>query len=360
MKEVINPGFCLGCGACVASCPFSVLEMVKQKPKLVGRCELCEICYFQCPQLISSKELEQKVFGRNVEVEETVGVYKGAVSVKTSDPEVITRCQDGGAVTSLLESLLDAGFIDAAIVTASDEWYPSPQVATSKVELLQCAGTRYSRGAVLLGVRNAADLYAREKVAFVGLPCQIKALRRMQFNDLAVHRVIDGIKLCIGLFCMESFPYEEFFKKVIEEQLGIKLTEVTKFDIKRGRFQIYCRDKPKRELAVKALRQFVDAPCRLCPDFAAELADLSVGAVGSPLGSSTVILRTPLGAEAFRIAEEKGTLKVRPIEEVKPGIKAVERLSASKKRAMANELERRRRLGEPLPSWLQEQQTPPA
>jgi len=356
IEEVINPEFCSGCGACAASCPFSVLVMGGERPKLAGRCELCGVCYYQCPQLASQGELERKVFGRNATAEETVGIHRGAISAQTSDHEIRTRCQDGGIVTSLLAALLKTGFIDGAVVTASDEWRPVPKVATTRAELLECAGSKYSRGGVLLGLRDAIDLYSCEQIAVVGLPCQIKAVRRMQTSERAVNRLTDAIKLCVGLFCVWAFPYEQFFKRVVEKQLDTKLAEVAKFDIKRRRLLIYRRGKPRRELALDALEQFVDVPCRLCPDFAAELADISVGAVGSPLAHSSVLLRTQVGAEAFEISEETKALKARPIEEVKPGMGAIRRLSVSKKRAAKEELERRRRLGKPLPFWIQNNQ----
>ncbi len=358
MKEVVNPEFCLGCGACTASCIHRVLDMADERPKLTGRCELCAVCYYQCPQIVGHGELERHVFGRNATAKETIGIHQRAVSAQTSDDEIRTRCQDGGAVTSLLASLLEADFIDGAVVTASDEWRPISKVATTRAELLECAGSKYSRGGVLLGLRDAVELYSCERVAIVGLPCQIKAVRRMQASELAVYRLTDAIKLCIGLFCMESFPYEGFFKRVIEGKLNIKLAEVVKFDIKRGRFLIYRRGKPKRELALNALEKVVDTPCKLCDDFAAELSDISVGAVGSPLGRSTVLLRTRVGAEAFEFAERTRTFDVRKIETVKPGIGLVERLSVSKKRAANEEIERMRRSGKSFPPRLQEESTP--
>ena len=352
MSEVINPEFCLGCGACVASCIHRMLEMVDGKPKLVGRCEVCNICYYQCPQVVSQEELEKNIFGRNATAEEVAGIYRMAFSAKTSDPEIRTRCQDGGAVTSILAALLKTGFVDGAVVTASDVWRPVSKVATTRAELLECAGSKYSRGGVLLGLRDAIDLYSCERIAVVGLPCQIKALRRMQTSERAVHRLTDAVKLCIGLFCSRAFPYEQFFKRVVEGQLDTKLADVAKFDIKGGSFLIYRRGKPKRELAVDALEQFVDVPCKLCPDFASELADISVGATGSPLAHSTVLLRTQVGVEAFEIAEITKALNAHPIEEVKPGIEAIRRLSISKKRAAKEEMERRRKLEKPLPSWF--------
>jgi coenzyme F420 hydrogenase subunit beta len=357
MKEVTIPEFCLSCGACVAGCCHNVLEMVDGKPKLVGRCELCSICYYQCPQVIGQKELEKKIFERNSTADEPVGIYTRAISGQTTDHKIRVHCQDGGFVTSLLSALLKAEFIDGAVVTASDEWRPVPKVATTRAELIECAGSKYSRGSLLLGLRDAIDLYSLEKIAIVGLPCQIKAIRRMQNSERTVHRLTDSVKLCIGLFCGMAFPYEKFFKSIVEGQLHIKLKEVSKFDVKGGSFLIYRKGKPRRELTLDALEQFVDVPCSLCSDFASELADISVGAVGSPLGHSTALLRTQVGGQAYRIAEDTKGINSRPIEEVKPGIEAIVRLSKSKKRRAKEEMRRRQKLNKPLPPWIQEQRT---
>lgn len=357
MKEVINPGLCLGCGACVASCPHSVLHMADEKPVLKARCELCNVCYYHCPQVNDQAALEARIFGRGAVASEVLGIYERAFSARASDPEITAHGQDGGVVTALLAALLKTGFVDGAVVMGrDDEWRPVPKVATTREELMECSGTKYSRGAILLGLRDAVDLYPGERLALVGTPCQIKALRVMRSSERAVHRLTDRVKLCIGLFCMEAFPYGGFFKRVIEGQLETKLREVAKFDIKRGRFILYRRGRPKRELAVDALEQFVDAPCKLCLDFAAELADISVGAVGSPLNYSTILLRTSPGFEALDLARRARALELRPLDDVKPGIEAVRRIATKKKREANNEIERRRRIGKPLPPWLQ----PPA
>jgi coenzyme F420 hydrogenase subunit beta len=351
MKMIINPGFCLGCGTCVASCPFSVLDMVNGKPKLTGRCEACGICFNQCPQTADFKEVEKHIFGRNAAAEEAIGIYRHAYSVKAKDPDIAVRCQDGGAVTALLAALLEKDFIDGAIVTGTGDspWLPKPFVATMRDDLLECAGTKYSRGVISTGLRDAVDLYQLKRVAFVGMPCQIRAIRRMKSSTLAVYRLADAVKICIGIFCVEALPYEAFFKKIVEGQLGIKLADVAKFDIKQGKFAVYCKGKPKRELDVGALRQFVDTPCKLCFDFASDLADISVGAVGSPLGCSTVLTRTEIGEEAFELAKSAGAFDVQTLEDVKPSIELVKRLSLRKMQNALGEIERRRASGQPLP-----------
>lgn len=355
IKDVTTPGYCLACGACVVSCPYECLAMKGEAPDLIKKCMNCGICYGECPQVIDKKELEPKIFERELSGEEVVGVYRQALAVEAKSPDIKAHAQDGGAVTSLLASLLEAGFIDGAIVMGigSLPWQPSPKVAKTREELIACAGTKYARGSPFLALKDAVDLHYCSRLAFVGTPCQIAASRRMQLSELTNRRLGETIKLHIGLFCMHAFEYEKFFRGIIEKQTRTPLSEVVKFDIKRGRFIIYRRNKPRRELALEAVEKYNYFPCRVCFDYTAELADISVGSVGSPLGQSTVLIRTQAGADAFDTARRFRGLNVLGLETVKPGIATLAKVSREKKLRAARELERLGLLGKTLPVWWQ-------
>lgn len=360
IKEVTTPGYCLACGACVASCPFECLEMKGGTPALKKNCVNCGICYEECPQVIDSRRLEEKIFGRKASDEEVFGIYQRALSVEAKFPDIKTCAQDGGAVTALLTSLIENGFIDGAIVmgVGALPWKPTPRFAKFRKELMECAGSKYAMGPLFLGLRDAVDLHYSSRVAIVGTPCQIIASRRMQLSELTNRRLGGTIALRIGLFCAHAFEYEKFFRGVIQNQLRTPLTEVVKFDIKRGRFIIYRRQKPRRELALEAMGRYVCPPCKVCMDFAAELADISVGSEGSPLGRSTVLIRTQTGSEAFDIARRFGEFDVLELEGVKPGIDAIRKTSKEKKLKAGKEFQRIKLQRRPLPIWMQEK--PPA
>ena len=355
-EEVIKPGLCTRCGACVASCSFDVLSVTDQEPKLVGKCARCGFCYYECPQAGNPAKLEGRTFG-GVSRDPDLGVYKEALSLKTNDPEIQRVCQDGGAVTSILTSLLERDFIDGAVVMGFEggSWKPEPKVALTREEIIGCAGTRYTPGPILLGLREAVDLFLKERVAVVGTPCQIKALRRMQFDDRAFRHLGDRLKLTMGLFCMESFDYEKL-KKFVEGKLMVPLESVIKFDIKRGNLVVQSK-KLTREVGVKILRYCVNTPCLVCPDFTSELADISVGAVGSPVGRSTVIVRSEVGQEALEVAKSESKLDVKSLDSVKPGIDVVKRLSRRKKDSAEKESKLRSEGGEPIPPWMKEKES---
>ncbi len=360
IKEVTTPGYCLACGACVASCPYESLAMEGETPALKKACMNCGICYEECPQVIDQRGLKRKIFGRRSSDEEVLGIYRQALSVEARSSDIKARAQDGGAVTSLLASLLEDGFIDGAVVmgVGALPWQPFPKVATTREELIACAGIKYARGPLFLGLKDAVDLHYCSRVAIVGTPCQIAASRRFVLSKLTNRRLSEAIRLHLGLFCGHAFEYESLFRGVIERQLRTPLSEVVKFDIKRGRFIIYRRRKPRRELALEAVKRYACSPCKVCFDYAAELADISVGAVGSPLGRSTVLIRTQVGSEAFDIARRFRELEVLELEKVKPGINVIGKVSREKKLRAAGELKRLKLQGKTLPIWLQEQ--PPA
>ncbi|HID60983.1 MAG TPA: hypothetical protein EYP46_03890 [Hadesarchaea archaeon] len=355
VEEVVKPDFCMGCAACVAACPVKCLELKKELPALTKGCINCGICYGVCPEIVGPKTLQMKIF-KGQPQDKLLGTYTWVLSVESSNIKIRTKCQDGGAVTALIGSLLEDGYIDGAAVTgtAEEPWRPVARVATNTEELIECAGNKYSRSPVFLGLRDAVDLYYCKRVAVVGLPCQILAAWRMKFSDPTNRHLADAIKLRIGLFCGGVVGYDRFLKNIVDRQLHTPLAEVAKFDIKDNRFIIYRRRKPKRELALSAVKRYTDLPCKICTDFAAELADISVGAAGSPPGRSTVIIRTPVGEEAIDTAKKFRKFNAIELSRIKPGIEEVRREAEAKKKMAAKELEIMRRMNKLAPVWLVE------
>jgi len=74
-------------------------------------------------------------------------------------------------------------------------------------------------------------------------------------------------------------------------------------------------------------------PCHYCIDYVAELADISVGAVGSADGWTTVIVRSEMGQKLFDSAVRSKVIEAAPIEMIKPtGLPFLVKLSNKKKR----------------------------
>ncbi len=185
------------------------------------------------------------------------------------------------------------------------------------------------------------------KLAYVGLPCQLQALRKLQlFSSEMEQSWMHSVELAIGLFCRENWAYT-CLRALVEDDYGIKLSDVDKFDIKKGKMLLYRGGEVLQEIPLPETKPYVRAACEVCLDFSAELADLSVGAVGTPPGYSTVIVRTRQGMELLRAAEQEGYVEVRHISEVKPGTKLVVKLTREKRDENLAEAERRAKEGYP-------------
>lgn len=340
LREVVRARLCVYCGACVATCPVGVIAPVGEEPALKGACIACQLCYYQCPRTsglvpFPMEEFEKAVFGRPRDSsgnEVLIGVHRSIYAARALDEELRSRCQDGGAATALLTQSLLSGAADGVVATGVDPsqpWKPSPRVFLDPKELREAAGTKYTLGPLITGLNSASFEFARQRIAIVGVPCEVQALRRMQSNPFARHKTTDTLGAIVGLFCMESYSYEKLLGHLREK--GVDPSRINRFAIKRGRFRVYKGDKEAFSAPLRDFDPFTRDACGVCRDFTAELADVSVGGVGVPEGWSLVITRTELGEGLVQGAVKAGLLEANPLSGDSEGLRIVLRLAGQKR-----------------------------
>jgi coenzyme F420 hydrogenase subunit beta len=329
-RTVVLANSCLGCAACAVACPFSCLEHAEGIPRLVNECKACGICANVCPQFDwKSSKAETCVFGRERREKEEFGVCRRITVAKASDDEIMGSCQDGGVVTALLQHALETKVIDGAIVSGISKQrplYPVAKLVTTACEVLECAGTRYSYSPNLLALPDAVK-QKRKSVAFVGTPCQISALRRMQMCRL---KLAANVKVLVGLMCSESFTYEGLVERHLHGKLGIDLDDVKGMNIK-GKLIVRLKSGSSKIIPLSDVKQYARGSCRFCKDFSAELADVSVGGLGLE-GWTFTVMRTKEGEDFFGSALECGRLKTRRVDDDDPALKLLVKLSSRKRR----------------------------
>lgn len=292
-SEVWDTGKCSGCGACVAVCPADAIsfkegEMVTS-PVSNGYCKQatdsvpCGACYAVCPRT-------------GEQPKEELGKYREIVSAKAAYD--IPHRQSGGAVTAILANALHEGLIDAVVTVTEDHWTlrPSSVVITKSDVLVQQAGSRYSWWVPLLAALKTAVIEKKcKKIAVVGVPCAVQALAKIRASDNDLLRpYAKSIRLVIGLFCTETFDYEALVHGKLKSHYKLEPHEIRKLDVK-GKLEILKQDGTTTSVPLAELETCIRKGCHFCTDLTSLDADLSAGAVGSPAGSTTLIVRTETG-----------------------------------------------------------------
>ena len=331
-EKVVLKELCSGCAACVLVCPFGCLEYFEERPNLIKKCEVCGICPKVCPRLeFSQATLEKLVYERERRLDEEFGIYRHLAIAQATDNNILESCQDGGVVSALLTYAFKSGIIDSAIVSdISHEkpWFPVPRLVSSQEEVIACAGTRYTYSPNLLALQEAVQ-QKKKSLAFVGTPCQIQSIRKIEAFPLKKYSGM--IKFTVGLMCTEAFSYEGLMRKHIEGVLGVNLNDVKKINIK-GKVLVTTKSGETKTILLPEAKQYTRKGCLPCTDFSAELADVSTGGLGLN-GWTFTVVRTTKGEEIFKGAEDAAAIRTRPIEQEKFAMDLLVKLTKKKRKA---------------------------
>ncbi|MBI4773944.1 MAG: Coenzyme F420 hydrogenase/dehydrogenase, beta subunit C-terminal domain [Deltaproteobacteria bacterium] len=299
LKEVIDPGLCVACGACVSLCPYLVFLDGK-----VVCTDVCEReqgrCYEVCPKVpMKLSNGTVPPLGRFQSVHRTRA---------TVDPWKQTG-QYGGTVSAIIDCALHEGIISRAVLTSKEGiGGPHGVVAVTREEVSACGGSRYVAGGSL-SVFNREAQRSAAPTGLVALPCQAMALNKMRASALTKKEHSASISLIVWLFCTWALDYRSFIRFLKREEVG---PEIRKYDIPPPPANVLqiARSDAIREFPLDRIRPMAMEGCGLCPDMTAEQADISVGALEGDVGWNTAIVRTELGRELLERASDRGVVEV--------------------------------------------------
>jgi coenzyme F420 hydrogenase subunit beta len=339
--EVVTSGLCTGCAGCVVACPHDVLgyndDEGVYKPfhleeelgpdNCIHGEKGCTSCTRACPRFRSwETEIDTHLFGRARTTEEVDGVSKDIILARASDPKVHELGQDGGLVSAILIWCLEHGYIDAALVSYLEgdgtSWKAIPGVARTPEEVLAAAGSRYTYSANTMAYAQAVEGGA-EKLALVGMSCQssVPPVMTVRKAGKPARRFV----LNIGLLCSKTFD-DAIFEELFEAKYGLHKQDMVKMNIK-GVFQIWMRNGDYHEVPLKECHAWTREGCKLCPDFAAEHADISTGGIGAFNDWTLTIIRTDIGREIMIKMLQDGTIEGRPGDDDPGAIALLRKLS---------------------------------
>jgi coenzyme F420 hydrogenase subunit beta len=341
VHEVVDTNLCTGCAACIMACPrevldydlssyhpFNVEESTPADDCIHGQ-RGCDICTKACPRFrLWEIESDTALFDRPRTEDEVIGIHREILLVRTTDEAIRAVGQDGGLVSTLLVHGLETGLIEGALtsrVSKERPWDAEPFLATNREEVLEAAGSRYTYSANPLAMKEAEERKLK-KLALVGMSCQASINGTLTARNLNKYR--RRIELVIGLLCSKTFTYEGLMLDAVQSKYGIPLDDVAKVNVK-GRFQIWRTSTGEEvDIPLKELHPVTREGCKLCPDFAAEHADISTGGLGQQGGWTLTIVRTERGAEWMRALAERGLIETRPGSEDPAALELMRKLAA--------------------------------
>lgn len=365
MNDVVALGSCCGCSMCVVTCPYGVIKydpvsMFPYVAKPKGDFDFCpiseevgcDVCANACERLgpehmkpIKPEEIDVQTFGRARRDNEYYGVTRFICAARSTNPDLVARAQDGGAVTEILRCAFEEGIIEAAAVAVGSEkmWLdPVPKVIRTVDELMQHAKSWYTYCATPLALKEAVDKYKLKKLALVGVSCEVSGYgttlgadtdfiaaergeKNVERQSRHLRQYVEAVQLAIGLLCTETFVFDGFVYEYLQGKLGLNPQDVVKVNVK-GKIVTDMKDGMRIETPLLEARVYQRSQCNYCGDFSAEHADISAGGVGSD-GWTIIIVRSERGERIFRRAIEKGYLEIRPASEFERSMRVLKRLT---------------------------------
>ncbi len=347
--EVVTSGLCTGCAGCIIACPHDVLKYNDSdgvyRPWKVDEdggptdcthgVRGCTMCTRACPRFRNwEPEIDNFLFGRSRTTDEVAGISGDIVLARATDPEVLAAGQDGGLVSAILIWALDHDVIDAALVSATDgdadgagSWKAVPAVARTREDVLATAGSRYTYSANTLAYPRAIEAGA-ERIALVGMSCQASVPPVMTARKTG--KIARRLVLSIGLLCSKTFD-DAIFEELFEARYGLARRDIKKINIK-GVFQVWTNDGAYHEVPLKEGHEWTREGCKMCPDFAAEHADISTGGIGAFADWTLTVVRTDQGRSVISGMAADGAIETRPGDDDPGAIELMRKLARSSRR----------------------------
>ncbi len=291
LSGAARPGLCTDCGvsrigdgkACGHACQFIQPDYPTAETRIHGRTAF---------DTGSATQSDEAFFG----------VTQTMLRARLTPPA--PGAQWTGITTTLAARLLETGAVDAVLTVAPDPtniWKPLPVIITDPAAMTAARGMRMGFAPTLALLEPAAAA-GHKRIAFIGIPCQVYALRALEAS-LGFTRIY-----VIGTPCSDNTTTENFHSflnlldpnpetiRYLEFRTDYKV-ELRYSDGRKPR-AIPFLSLPISQLAA----DFFPLTCKTCVDYTNRLADITVGYMGGD-GDQWLLVRNARGAELLALIE---------------------------------------------------------
>lgn len=342
ITDIVDQGFCSGCGVCTAICPHGCLQMAWSEhglriPREVRPCQAqCGLCVDVCPFSSdgpNEDDLAEELFAAVPGSTKTeglgywVGAYVGHAVAGTCRQDG----SSGGVARWFFAALLEMGHVERVLCVMpgpdadnlfcfAEALHPSDVLTSSK-----SAYYPTDVGAVL-----RAAMKSEGRFGLVALPCLAKATRLAARRIPALARSVGAVG---GLVCgqLKSRGFTEYLSRALGVPPG---------ELRRVSFRDKDPARPANDFTFVAVGaeksgaltfasgpygvahgtgEFRPTACDACDDVFAETADIAFmdawlpGYATDPKGTSIVLTRSAQADEVIRAGIDSGALDMQPI-----------------------------------------------
>jgi len=308
--EVWSLDTCAGCGLCVAACSKQVLRwdgeshpVLEKRTKTVGysketldSCSFCQkFCEEACPRLQHWAALEV----RNILSATAHG------PVRSGAPNDVIR--------AIVTAGRSAGLLDGVIMLDIDPWTLEPvaRVVSTVLEIVSTVGPQYLWSPVFEVLNQAVFREGMEDLAVVSTPCAAQAIRKLKTStNPRLQPYQNAIRLTLAVFCTGIYK-PEMVEEILVKRMDVPREQVKRLEITPDRewMRAVLWDGSVRTIPRQQAESYTRPGCGSCDDYLGESADIAVGTLGAPEGTSTLITRSRAGETFVRNAVQMNLLE---------------------------------------------------
>ncbi len=277
-------------------CTDCGVSRTKQPKRCATACQFIQPNY---PQFEISTHGRVRNAGDSDEV--FFGTYLQMYRARLKQP--LEGAQWTGIITRLCELLLERGLVDAVITMASDpedKWRPQPVIINRAQDMKLCRGMKMGYAPIVQYLEQAKEL-GHQRVAMVGIPCQVYAARALE-KELGFEKLF-----IIGSPCSDNTSTENFHHFL--GLLSQKPEEITYLEF-RADYHVELRFADGRIQEIPFLKlplsdlpgDFFPTTCKTCVDYVNSLSDITVGYMAGT-GEQWLIVRNARGQELAKLLD---------------------------------------------------------
>lgn len=316
ITNVIENGFCVGCGGCKSAAPDKIaIEITDNgfyQTKISNKLTADELTSASkvCP-FSDDSENEDVLSARkfsHLPHDPSIGYYSDIFTGFVNDNQLRVNSSSGGLTSWFAEKLLATDAIDSVVHVGQTNQMFEYRISKSVGELRQKSNKKSRYYPVSYGEFIDYILTTQDRILFIGIPCFVKSIRALE-----AQYKLTNIKFAFSLLCghMKSAAFSE----CLSWQIGVPPKNLKSIDFrvkKEGKkasdYLIESTSKENHNVKAQNFSLFGSdwghgffkhKACDYCDDIGGELADMTFGDAWLPqylddyLGTNIVISRNP-------------------------------------------------------------------